>query len=338
MDVKEALKEIKRGEPRSLYVLYGTEKYRLQEFVSELIARIVPEENRDLAITKMDTAETPIELVVEEAETMPFLVERKLILVKDQTIFASGKDKMEHRVDRLLKYIESPLETSILVFLIQADKLDERKKTVKAAKSEGCVLSFMPFSADELMQWVKKQAENRSTPMDQAAIETLLNNAGTHLQTLVVEMEKLSLYAGKGQTITHDMVEQLISRTTEQNVFRLVEDVINGKVDSALSMLYELLKQKEEPIKILALIIRQVRIMLQVKELTGRSFSQQQAASQLGLHPYAVKVAAEQARKHDSKSLAKWLSEAADVDYAMKTGRVEKTLGLEMLIMKMAAQ
>lgn len=188
------------------------------------------------------------------------------------------------------------------------------------------------------MQWVRKEAEKRSSPMDQEAIQTLLNNAGTNLQTLVVEIEKLSLYAGQGQAINSEMVDQLISRTTEQNVFRLVEDVINGKVDSALSMLYELLKQKEEPIKILALIIRQIRIMLQVKELTGRSFSQQQAASQLGLHPYAVKLAAEQARKHDSKALAKWLSEAADLDYAMKTGRVEKTLGLEMLMMKMAAR
>ncbi|SMG12016.1 DNA polymerase III, delta subunit [Paenibacillus aquistagni] len=338
VDVKDALKEIKRGEPRSLYVLYGTEKYRLQEFVSELINRTVPEENRDLAITKMDTSETAIEQVVEEAETMPFLVERKLILVKDQTIFASGKDKMEHRVDRLLKYMESPLESSILVFLIQADKLDERKKTVKAAKAAGGVLSFLPFGAEELMQWVRKEAEKRSSPMDQEAIQTLLNNAGTNLQTLVVEIEKLSLYAGQGQAINSEMVDQLISRTTEQNVFRLVEDVINGKVDSALSMLYELLKQKEEPIKILALIIRQIRIMLQVKELTGRSFSQQQAASQLGLHPYAVKLAAEQARKHDSKALAKWLSEAADLDYAMKTGRVEKTLGLELLMMKMAAR
>ena len=120
-------------------------------------------------------------------------------------------------------------------------------------------------------------------------------------------------------------------------MFQLVEDVIKQRADRAIGTLHELLKQKEEPIKIIALIIRQLRIMLQVKELTGQSFSHQQTASQLGLHPYAVKVAAEQGRGHDAGSLAQWLAEAAELDYEMKTGRVEKTLGLELFIMRIAA-
>jgi len=265
-------------------------------------------------------------------------VERKIILVKDQTIFAAGKEgKLEHRTDTVLQYIESPNETSILVFLVQADKLDERKKTVKAAKAAGVVLAFQPFSADELIQWVKNRANKLDAHMDDAAVEALLNSAGTGLQTLSAELEKLSLYAGKGGTIDVETVNKLITKSTEQNVFQLVEDVIRKRADRAINTLHELIKQKEEPIKITALIIRQLRIMLQVKELTGQSFSQQQAASQLGLHPYAVKVAAEQARSHDAASLAAWLAEAAELDYEMKTGRVEKTLGLELLIMRMAA-
>ncbi|WP_028544894.1 DNA polymerase III subunit delta [Paenibacillus taiwanensis] len=337
MDVKTAVKEIKRGESRSLYVLYGTEKYRMQEFVQLLVDKLIPEEHRDFAITKMDTSEHAIEAVVEEAETMPFLVERKLILVKDHSIFASGKDKLEHRTDRLLTYMANPLESSIVVFLIQADKLDERKKTVKLAKTAGVVLPFQPFSADELMQWVAKQVETVGSQIDAQGIEALLNNAGTQLQTLSAEIEKLSLYVGPGGLIQADTIEQLITKTTEQNVFQLVEDVIKRRPEQAMQMFRELLKQKEEPIKILALIIRQLRIMLQVKELTSQSFSQQQAASQLGLHPYAVKVAAEQARSHDTASLAIWLAEAAELDYEMKSGRVDKTLGLELLILRIAA-
>lgn len=338
MDMKTAAKAIKKGDIRPIYILYGSEKYRMNEFVQYLLHETVPEEHRDLAVMKMDTGETPIEVIVEEAEILPFLVERKLILVRDQSIFAAGKEgKIEHRTERLLSYMESPNETSIIVFMVQADKLDERKKVVKAAKAADAVLAFQPFSAEELVHWVKKQAEGLHTHINDDATTALLNSAGTNLQSLSAELEKLSLYAGNGGVIDVETINQLIMKNTEQNVFQLVEDVIQKRADRAISILHDLLKQKEEPIKILALIIRQLRIMVQVKELTGQSFSQQQAASQLGLHPYAVKIAAEQARNHQASALAGWLAEAAELDYEMKTGRVEKVLGLELFIMRMAA-
>ncbi|NEZ40966.1 DNA polymerase III subunit delta [Paenibacillus alvei] len=337
VDIKAAVKEIKRGFPRPIYILYGTEKYRIQEFVQFLIEHTVDEENRELAIMKMDTSEFPVEAVVAEAETMPFLVQRKIILVKDQTVFASGKDgKIEHQTERLLEYMDNPMDTSIVVFLVQADKLDERKKTVKKAKAAGAVLPFLPLSADELILWVRKEAEKHGCAIEDEAVRTVLNNAGTNLQTLSAEIEKCCLFTGTGGTVVVDTIHSLIAKNTEQNVFQLVEDIIKRRADRALDTLHELLKQKEEPIKIMALIVRQLRIMVQVKELTSRSFSQQQAASQLGMHPYAVKMAYEQARDYDSNMLTKWIAEAAELDYEMKSGQVEKTLGLELFIMRMS--
>lgn len=336
-DIKAAVKEIKRGSPRPIYILYGTEKYRIQEFVQLLIEHTVEEENRELAIMKMDTAESPIETVVAEAETMPFLVSRKCILVKDQSVFASGKAvKVEHQTERLLAYMDNPMDTSIVVFLVQMDKLDERKKTVKKAKTSGAVLPFLPLSAGELTLWVRKETEKHRCEIGDDAINAVLSSAGTNLQTLSVEIEKCCLFTGTGGTIVVDTVKSLIAKNTEQNVFQLVEDIINRRLDRALNTLDELLKQKEEPIKIMALIVRQLRIMIQVKELTDRSFSQQQAASQLGLHPYAVKMAYEQARDYDVNMLTQWIAEAAELDFEIKSGRVEKTLGLELFMMRMS--
>lgn len=337
---KQAIKDIKQGRVSPLYVCYGTEKYQIQEFVGLLQDQLVDPDQKDFAIATFDLAETPIEVVVEEAETMPFLVERKLIVVRDSTLLvAGGKEggKIEHKVEALLTYIGNPADHSVVVFVVNGEKLDERKKVVKAIKSAGTVLSFLPLGGGELVQWVVQEVEKRGCRIGRDAAEALIAASGVQMAVLAAEMDKLCLYAGAGGIIDTAAVDQLVARSTEQNVFVMVEHIAAIRLEQALGIFYELLKQREEPIKIAALIARQFRIMLQVKELARQSYSQQQIASQLSLHPYVVKLAGDQARKFETGRLKAILSELAELDYRMKSGQIDKVLGLELFLLKLAA-
>lgn len=339
MDAKTAVKEIKQGRISPLYLCYGTEKYQIQEFVGLLQDKLVDRNQKDFAMAVFDLAETPIEAVVEEAETLPFLVERKLIVVRDAGLFTAGKEggKIEHKAEALQTYIGNPAEHSVIVFVVYAEKLDERKKIVKAMKASGTALSFMPLGGGELVQWVVHEVEKRGCRIGKEAAEVLIAAGGVHMAALAAEADKLCLYAGAGGTIDTAAVEQLVARSTEQNVFAMVEHIAALRLEKALGIFYELLKQREEPIKIAALIARQFRIMMQVKELGRQSYSQQQIASQLGLHPYVVKLAGEQARKFEAGRLRDILSELAELDYRMKSGGVDKVLGLELFLLKLGA-
>ena len=339
MDAKAAAKAVKQGEVSSVYLLYGSEKYQMNEFAALLEAQLLTKEDKDFALIHMDLGETPIQAVVEEAETVPFMVPRKLIFVRDASLFTAGKDnsKIEHKVESLLDYIENPADYSVIVFMVPQEKLDERKKVVKAVKKAGTALAFMPLGGDELLKWVEKQASKQNCIFGPAAAEALVRNAGTGLQNLSGEIDKLCLYAGAGGTVDEDTVNHMVARSTEQNVFALVEDIANLRIDKALGIFYELLKQREEPIKISALITRQFRIILQVKTLSKQSYTQQQIASQLGLHPYAVKIAGEQARKFEASRLESILNHLGDLDYKMKTGGVDKVLGLELFLLRLGA-
>ncbi|AWB45438.1 DNA polymerase III subunit delta [Paenibacillus sp. CAA11] len=339
MDIKAAIKEIKRGQIGPLYLCYGTEKYQMREFITLLRDNLVEPDNREFAVVHFDLTETPVDLVVEEAETLPFLVPRKLVIVQANPMFTAGKEggKVEHNTDRLLSYLGNPAEHTVVVFLVNAEKLDERKKTVKTIKTAGQVLAFMPLGAAELVQWVVKEVERRKCRISSAAAEALIASAGVQMASLVAEIDKLCLYAGENGEVTEEAVSQLVARTTEQNIFAMVEDIANLRLDRALGIFYELLKQREEPIKIAALIARQFRIMLQVKELGSQSYSQQQIASQLGLHPYAVKIAGEQARKFETAKLKFTLAELAQLDYRMKSGGIDKVLGIEMFLLRLGA-
>ncbi len=336
MNYKQAAREIATGTIRPLYVCYGPERFLMQEFIDFMIERIVEEGTRDFAISRFDLSETSLEAVLEDAETPAFLAPTKLVIAKDAAFLTAAKEgKLEHKPEGLMAYVKSPAPHSVVVLTVQSDKLDERKKVVKQLKDADLLIPFTSMTVEELQQWVRKRADKLGSPIEPAAVAALLQIAGTDLQMLSAELEKCSLYAGKGEPITAASVERLVSRTTEQDVFMLVEDIIKRRTDRALTSLAELLKRKEEPIRILLLIATQIRLIAMAKQLGKLGYSQQQIAGHIGVHPYRVKLALEQGGGYSEAKLRQLLGEMAELDYRMKTGQVDKVFGLELLLLRM---
>lgn len=338
MDLRTWMKELDKGSPRAVYICYGPDKYRMQEFIQHILKKCVPEEAREFAVIRYDLSETPLDEVLEEAGTAPFMAERKVIIAGGAAFLTAAKDsgKVEHRPEKLLDYMKSPAEFSVIILTVDAEKLDERKKIVKQLKDSGCMAAFMPLTADDLSQWVKRRAESLSFRFEGGAAEAFLMYGGTNLQSLASELEKLSLYVGPGGTVTADIVDKMVARTTEQDVFILIDDIVRLRKDRALTIFHELLRRKEEPVKIVILMTRQFRMMLQVKELERQGYSQQQIAGQLGGHPYGIKIASEQARRFTSEQLASILASLSELDFGMKMGKVDKVMGMEMFILRLA--
>ncbi|UJF35039.1 DNA polymerase III subunit delta [Paenibacillus hexagrammi] len=339
MDVKKAWKDIQAGRTAPVYLCYGPEKYRMREFIQHVSDHLIEPEHREFAVSKFDLGETSLSAVLEDAETLPFMVPKKFIIATNAIFFTGARDtsKVEHDLERLIDYLKSPAEHSVIIFTVDAEKLDERKKVVKSLKEKEAVIPFLSLSSEELQSWVVKQAQKLDFTFASGAADQLILYTGGNLQVLSAELEKISLYIGSGGVATEAVIDQLVARSTEQNVFILIEDIVNLRLDRAFVILEELLKQREEPIKIAALIARQFRIMLQVKELGKQGYSQQQMASQIGLHPYAVKIAEGQAKKYEANKLSVILARLADLDYQMKSGRIDKVLGLEMFLLQLAA-
>lgn len=335
MDYKSAIREVQKGNTSPIYLCYGPEKFLANQFIDAIVDKLIGSEGKDMAITRYDLAETPLETVIEEAETLPFLVPYKIVIANNALLFTGAKEsnKVEHNVDRLIQYMKSPVDYSVIIFTVDAEKLDERKKIVKAFKESNYNVPFLPLSPEDLVQWTKRRASKQSINMTDAAADQLILYTGGNLHTLAAELEKCFLFLGEGGELTTEVVDELVTRSTEQNVFILIEDIVQGNLPRAFTIFHELLKQKEEPIKILILIARQFRIILQVKELTSQSYSQGQIASQLGLHPYAVKIAAGQGNRYKMDDLYRIMGQLADLDYGMKTGQKDKVMGLELFLL-----
>lgn len=338
MDYRTAARQIGKGNVQPVYVLYGAETYLMQEFISYLTDQWLGEEEREFAVSKFDLAETNVEAAVDDALTPPFFGTRKLILAKDAAFFTAARaaSKVDHHTDRLLEYLEAPSDHAVIVFTVPADKLDERKKLVKQIKKQGGIVPFPPMSAEELASWVKKQAEKMNFALAEGADQALIISCGANLQMIAGELRKLSLYAGPQGVVNQADIERMVARSTEQNVFVMIDELVRLRVDKALDLFHELIKRKEEPVKIAALMARQFRNMLLIKQLAAQGFSQQQIAGQLSLHPYVVKICAEHARKFEADKLRWAIRELADADFRMKTGQIDKVLALEIFMLGIA--
>ena len=340
MEYRAAAKEIGKGIFKPVYVCCGSEPHLIQEFIRYLADKWLAPEDREFAVSRYDLAETPLEAVLEDAQTAPFFGARKLIVADNAAFFTAARDgeAAEQAVDGLIRFLAAPADVSVTVFIVPGDKLDERRKIVKAARRADAVVEFPAMNDADLAHWLRRQADRRGIRFSGAAAEKLLILCGGNLQLVAGELDKLALAAGSGGTVDEAAVERLVSRTAEQNVFLLVDELARQRLDRALDIYRDLLVQKEEPVKLLALIAGEIRLMLLAKSLASRGMGTDAIAARLNAKPFRVRKALEHASRFETERLARALSRLAELDYAMKAGLADKALALELFMMELIAR
>lgn len=330
-------KQIKRNEFAPIYLLYGTESFLINETKQLLIKHVLGEDESDFNLSAYDLEETPIEIALEDAETIPFLGEKRLLFLNNPGFLTAEKtkDRVEHQLQKLERYLSEPSPYSIVVLIAPYEKLDERKKLTKELKRKAGVFEAKKLGEQELKNWIIQRAKANGMSINEDAVEKMLSLAGTNLFLLTSEVDKLSLYCHDSKMIDAETVESLVSRSLEQNIFTLIDKVVHRKVDEALRIYYDLLRQNEEPLKILSILAGQFRLIYQVKELARRGYGQQQMAGYLKVHPFRIKLAAGQASGFSDEELTKIMKRLASADYEAKTGGMNKELLIEMFLFQL---
>ncbi|MCD7033033.1 DNA polymerase III subunit delta [Metabacillus sp. GX 13764] len=336
--VLQIWKDLKKLQVQPVYLLQGTETYLLQETVKKILAAVLHEEEKEFNYSVYDMEETPIETAMEDAETLPFMGEKRVVLLKNP-YFLTGerkKEKIEHKVETLEAYLKEPAPFTVLILLAPYEKLDERKKITKLLKKQAEAVEVHALSEKELFSWTASLAEAENRKISREAAERLAMLTNSNLMIMNQEINKLCMYTAESEEITAETVDLLTARSLEQNIFDLIENTVSKNIPRAMAMLYDLLKTNEEPIKILSLMVNQFRLILQVKQLSKTGYGQPQIASVLKVHPFRVKLAQKQASLFAEEELSKILKRLAEADYEMKTGKMEKQLILELFLLKLS--
>ena len=327
-------KEMNQGKIDPVYVLSGTETY----FIDETIRRMKQalEQAGEIETTIFDL-EVPVQYVMEEADTIPFFSEKKLIIAKNASFLKAtdnSKEKIAHDLKALELWLRHPADFSVTLFIAPYEKLDERKKVTKQMKELAHVVHAEAPKERDLAVWIQNEVSSRQKQIDEQAIQKLIELVGLDMLHLQMEVDKLCHYIGEEGTIQLEDVEELVAKTLEQDAFKLLNAYIAGDVSTAISIYHDLIRQKQEPIALVALLASQVRLMSNVYYLLSKGYHAQQIAKTLKVNPYRVKRIVEDRRGVKDTHLLKALYGLSEVDLQLKSMSGRRERYLELFLMR----
>jgi DNA polymerase III, delta subunit len=313
-----------------IYVLFGLEKYLIDKKIKEIIKENNISEH---SISNYNLENTLLGDIIDDVNMPDMFSEKKLVLVDNTYIFTGTNIKTapEHNLDTLIKYLDNKNNETILIFKVNNEKLDVRKKIVKLIKEKTITLEFNKVL--NINDFAKENFENYK--IEYSTISYLITRVGYDLNNLANEIEKLKLYKFEDKKITKEDIDNLTIKNIDLNIFTFIDDIIAKRKEKAYETYKEIIKMGEEPIAINVMLANQFRIMLKSKELQMRGYSEKAIADCLDIHPFRVKKALEKTNLYSNEILEEHLNSLCENDINIKTGKIDKYLALEIFILSL---
>ncbi len=319
--------DIKTGRFQNVYLLYGSENYLKQQYKQKLKnALLQPDDTMNFARYEGKDL-NPLELI-DVAETMPFFAEHRLILVEESEFFKNG-------CEALLKYIPDIPASTCILFV--ESKVDKRGKMYKAVSKAGRAVEFGEQNEQLLTRWILGRLKRENKKITQSVLQFFLTKVGTDMGSIDQELEKLLCYTLGREVIGAEDVEAVCTGQAANHIFDMVHAIGKRQQKRALSLYHDLLALKEPPMRILYLINRQFRILLELKYMKKAGVDAKTMASNAGIPPFAVKRTLEQAACFTADELKQALSDGAELETDSKSGKLNEQIAVELFIIKASA-
>ena len=322
--MKSLNEDLKTGQLKQVYLLFGEEGYLKRQYRDRLTRALLPEGDT-MNYACYEGKGTEIREVIDLAETMPFFAERRLIVFENTGFFKSGGND-------LADYIKEMPESACFLFV--ENEVDKRSRLYKTVKAKGRAVELGFQDEGTLKRWVAGIVRNENRQAGEQTIAYFLNKTGTDMENITKELEKLFCYTLGRDTITKEDVDAVCVTQISNHIFDMVDAVAQKKQRRALELYYDLLALKEPPMRILFLMIRQYRILLQVKGLLKSGYGRKEIASKAGLHPFVAGKYMDQAKHFPTKELRAILEEGAVLEQSVKTGKLTDHLAVELFLVK----
>ena len=332
--IEELEKNLKSNNISSLYLLYGKEKYLIENCIKRIKSSF-GEIIKGINYISIDAEFSS--KIVDELSMPAFGYPKKLIIARNTGLFKKEAKKKQSEISAIRNSIDSYInenieqvkESVILVFIEEeADKTD----LYTTIDKHGIVCEFAPQKPFEIKTRLMQICKAYKVNVNDATLQYFIESCGTDMQTLINEIRKLIEYCGENGTITKELIDTLSIKQIESVIFDLTDNLGQKKVKEALEVLHNLIYAKEPIQKILITLYNHFKKLYIVK-LCGKY--NKDVATSLKLSPnqmFLVNKYKNQTRFFKEQELENITRELRDLDYKYKIGLIDLELGLEAIL------
>ncbi len=344
------------------WILHGEDEFRRSEFLAELKNNLGDASILEINTTVLDGRRIALSEIIHACDAIPFMGDKRLVIVDGLLAHLSDvkKDKGSKKsretgsgngpeepntqhfplLQELTQYLGRLPDTTVLVFLENQTIPGNHplRALCQASSPKGNIREFRSFSASkkdgpgQLAQWIKERAKSKGIGLSSDALKLLATYVGYDLRLLDQELDKLGAYASGTGKVSAAEVRQLVTYVREADIFEMVDALGRRDIREATILLHRMLDEGKAPLYLLTMIVRQFRIMIQVKELSALGSSIPESSRQLGLHEFVIQKGLAQARNFSFGQLSDIYDSLAEFDSAIKSGRIGDILALDLFI------
>lgn len=316
--------DIRNGQYKTMYLLYGDEAYLKKQYKDKLIKALVAEGDTMNFSAYEGKGINPKELI-DLAETLPFFAERRVILVENSGFFKNS-------CDDLAEYLLEPAASTCFLFV--EEEVDKRSKMYKAVAKAGKAVEFGTQNEELLTRWILSRLKKENKNITGNVMQLFISKTGTDMGNIDRELEKLLCYTMGRDVIKAEDVEAITTEQVTNKIFDMVNAIAEHEQKKALDFYYDLLTLKEPPMRILFLITRQFQILMSLKDMGSKGFDQSTIASKVGIPPFAVRKNQAQVKGFTTEQLKQAIRDGVELEESVKTGRMNDQMAVELFIVK----
>ena len=320
------IEDLKSGDFRHVYLLYGEEPYLMQQYCGRLIRALLPDD-AGMNLNTFEGDKTQEGAIIDQGETLPFFAERRVIRVDRSGLFKGTAELLPDYIKELPEYL-------YLVFT--EDEVDKRSRMFKAVSAAGRCVSFPVQTPATLSAWVLKMLGKEGLKIRRQDMDYLLERTGSDMNRVALEVDKLVHYCAGKDAVTRDDISAVVTQLPEDRVFDMVRALTAHDRKKAMDLYADLVSLKEPPMRTLYLISLEYNRLLMVKELAEAGAGDAEIAKKAGMPPFAVRRTKSLAARYEKKQLRKVLELCVGADEDIKSGRMSDRLAVELLLVQLS--
>ncbi|MFA7692807.1 MAG: DNA polymerase III subunit delta [Candidatus Hydrogenedentes bacterium] len=334
LNVVEFMKSIgKNDAPKVLLFVPGKsgrakkdtyEPFLVEMALDKVMSTYVDPGMKDLIFSSFYAEETAPGSVIEEARTLPFLAERRVILVRNAHVYMDMASDKRSPLQPLLQYLEAPADTTLLILVSQS--VNRSKALYKLAEAQGVVIEASQLSTAEYQGWIKEQIDGRGKTIHSKAVALLIDRVGAQMSDMSNALNLIVNFVQPRDKITEEDVLAASADVAEATVWALTDAIAESNAAAALKELHDLIAMDKSADEILGIVNWLLESAYRAHPHTHLKLDS----------PFVARKVQPLTQKFSPKRLAAAMALCTKTHFALRNTNADMSLLLELLIIKLA--